>query len=330
METTVTTGLLPNSELLFSLLVESIVDAFILFVVAIVAIRLLKIEEASLRSRFMLLPLVVPVLLGAAFHWFVELIGPISPPKLAEYLLYDLATSLTWVEPAVVIVFGLAILLNGWQVLQEVATPFLLGWRWSRQIPAEDSIENRCQQLLDRLWTSETTLQRPRLIFSRIPGVHAVSSLGRWPCYIIVQPGLVQALDDEELEAVLAHEVAHLRQIHSPLNFVARLCRGLMWFNPAAYLAYRRFVDYQEEAADDGAVALTHNPLALASGMIKGLRFPQGQAPAVGIALWGRGQGLERRIHRLINYHPSTRTPRHSLSLLGLALASALLFAMLW
>lgn len=317
-------GLLPDSELLFSLLVEGVGESLLLYLLVIATFRVLRIEDAALRSRFMLLPLVVPVLLGTIFHWLVAPIGAPSSLKPVEGLLHNLVAPPTWTEPALVVIFGLAVLLAGWQVLQGLAMRILLEWRWTQRDEDEASTCSRALASLVRMTDQEGW---PRLLCRRAPGVHAVGYLRP---YLLVQPALIQSLDGEELEATLAHELSHVRQGHGPLAFVARLCKNLMWFNPAAHLAYRRFLDYQEEAADDGAVALTNNPLALAAGLVTGLRFQQGQAPAVGAALWGGGQGLEQRILRLINYHPPTRVHHHDTLFLVLALASTVLFALIW
>jgi heat shock protein HtpX len=102
---------------------------------------------------------------------------------------------------------------------------------------------------------------------------------------IVLSRGLVESLEDRELEAVLAHEVAHvanrdaavLTALAAP-GSVARTATGRYGFNPvleplamltnavsraaAAFVARGR-----EYAADDAAVAITGDPAGLASAL---------------------------------------------------------------
>lgn len=301
-------GVLPDPKLLVSLLIEIVAESLILYLFARVAFRFFGVEDAQMRSRFMLLPLVVPIGLGL-FHWWGRPLAVQSSYfKPMEDLLHDLAAPLVGIGPGVAVVIGIGFLFGGWQLVQGLVAVIVAQGRWRHGGRGDDSVRRRCQAVMDRLSAGHPSSHQPQILCSTLPGVHVVA----FPRpYVAVRPALVRCLDDEELEAVLAHELAHLRLSHGPLAFLARFCRNLMWFNPAAHLAHRRFCEYQEEAADDGAVALTRNPLALAASLVKGLRFRQGWAPAAGSALWGRGLPLERRILRLVHYQLPERTRQH-------------------
>ncbi len=323
-----TANVVPNADLLSSFLIESVVDSLILYLSALLAFRFLKIGDASLRGRFMLLPLVTPVLLGAAFHWLVQPTEALVLFKPADGIIHYLASPLRGIGDGVLIIYGAAVILGGWRLLQGLTAPLLLEWRWHHPRRGDDSFRSRCQQVLESLST-RTTWRKCRVVFSRTGGFYALA----FPCspvYVVVQPALARLLDHEELRAVLAHEEAHVRQEHSLLSFMAGLCVSLMWFNPVAHLAYQRFLQYQEEAADDGAVALSGNPRALAASLVKGWRFRHGQSLAIETALLGGGQGLERRILRLVHYHAPTRIPHHDTVFLVLTLTTTLLFALAW
>ncbi|MFP8953914.1 M48 family metallopeptidase [Natrialbaceae archaeon A-arb3/5] len=123
-----------------------------------------------------------------------------------------------------------------------------------------------------------------RLAESRSP---AALTVGYRPSSstIVLSSGLVDALDERELEAVLAHEVAHIANRDAAVltalaapGAVARVTTGRYGFNPilepiamltsAVSRAYVAFVARgREYAADDGAVAITGEPAALASAL---------------------------------------------------------------
>ncbi|WP_226005417.1 M48 family metallopeptidase [Natrinema salinisoli] len=102
---------------------------------------------------------------------------------------------------------------------------------------------------------------------------------------IVVSRGLIETLDDPELEAVLAHEVAHIANRDAAvMTFLAvpaasasatvdRHVANPVLAVPAAvaYAVSRWCValvsSYREYVADDGAVAITGDPAALASAL---------------------------------------------------------------
>lgn len=97
------------------------------------------------------------------------------------------------------------------------------------------------------------------------------SSTGRNPA-IFISTGIVKALSKEQLLAVIAHEIAHIRRNKKPFLIGAFLFRVAMFFNPAVLLEFRRLVQEEEKICDDIAVHLTHDSAAL-SGALKKLYY---------------------------------------------------------
>ncbi|MEW6243749.1 MAG: M56 family metallopeptidase [Bacillota bacterium] len=85
---------------------------------------------------------------------------------------------------------------------------------------------------------------------------------------IYLSRGLVEILDDQELQAVLAHEAAHIAGGDNALNLVL-LFRELAFFSPFAHLAYAAFSQAKEEAADALAASRTGLQDALASAIVR-------------------------------------------------------------
>lgn len=76
-------------------------------------------------------------------------------------------------------------------------------------------------------------------------------------------------LDDEELEAVLAHELAHLKRRDLAMALFATWMRDAFFFLPACRKLWESVLDEREVEADRLAVGLTGRPLALASALLK-------------------------------------------------------------
>ena len=102
---------------------------------------------------------------------------------------------------------------------------------------------------------------------------------------LILSRGLIEMLEDDELEAVIAHELSHivnrdaavLTALSAP-GAVARLARSRYGYNPVieplamlVRIISRWYVALvsrgREYAADDGAVAITGDPASLASAL---------------------------------------------------------------
>jgi Zn-dependent protease with chaperone function len=108
----------------------------------------------------------------------------------------------------------------------------------------------------------------PRLLV--LPGRDGQAmAMGFRRATIVVSEALPEVLDDEEMEAVVAHEVAHLANRDAQLVAVAGFLRDIMAWNPIAHLAFRRLARDRELEADERAAAITGKPLALASGLLK-------------------------------------------------------------
>ena len=86
---------------------------------------------------------------------------------------------------------------------------------------------------------------------------------------VAVDPDLVAALDDRELEGLIAHELAHLRRRDPLMWGLVGEFRDLTFFLGPVQLASRWLHREQEESADEAAVATTHRPGALASSILK-------------------------------------------------------------
>jgi len=111
-------------------------------------------------------------------------------------------------------------------------------------------------------------IRKPLVIVTKDRFARAFTMGWRSPV-IVVSEGLLNNLDEEELETVLAHEIGHIIRADSPLTLLTVFLRDLMFFNPLCFWIFRDFTHEKEKASDDFAVKLTGKPMAFAQALIK-------------------------------------------------------------
>jgi Peptidase family M48 len=137
----------------------------------------------------------------------------------------------------------------------------------------------------------------------RDPGLLvAATRLGRRR--ILVSDGALRAMDPQELEASLAHEIGHLQRRHRPILLAGSVLAAVARVLPGTRAARRELHFHLERDADEYAVARTSDPLALASAICKAAAT----APRGLIALRGRGHA-RLRLGYLVDGKPGRAGP---------------------
>ncbi len=123
---------------------------------------------------------------------------------------------------------------------------------------------------------------------------------------IVISDALAVLLEQDEMEAVLAHELAHVKAHDSNISILFSVYRKVLFFDPVLRAIEARFHREREFAADEVSAFFTRKPLSLASALLKisqhqgvGLRSPAA-VPVVGLGWHRREPELKERILRLI------------------------------
>ena len=139
------------------------------------------------------------------------------------------------------------------------------------------------------------------------PAAYCVA--GRCPT-VVVTTGAVAALAPGQLDAVLAHERAHLAGHHHALKAAARIGRQVLPFLPLLREAEVQVARLAELHADDTATR-TADPRELATALVA-LATPAHATPAPALA--AAATDAVQRIHRLLGpAEPLSRRRRHLL-----------------
>lgn len=158
----------------------------------------------------------------------------------------------------------------------------------------------------------------PRALVARGPLVGAAVVGVRRPL-LLLDARLLVELDADELEGVVAHELAHIARRDTVLAWAVAAVRDLAFFVPGAGWAVRALHREREAAADLDAVAVTGRPAALASGLLHGVELARGAGPVPhGCAALVERGGVVDRVHLLLREEqPTARDHRVELGLVA-------------
>ena len=136
---------------------------------------------------------------------------------------------------------------------------------------------------------------------------------------ILIPQSLAENFSDEQLRAVLLHELIHLRRRDVWVNFFQALLQIFYWWHPLVWVANARIRHVREEAVDDAVMlALCDEAEAYAPTLLEVAKLALNR-PLVSLGLVGimeSRHALRQRIERLVDF----RAPRHA----GLTLVSLL------
>ena len=85
---------------------------------------------------------------------------------------------------------------------------------------------------------------------------------------ILLPLTLTSGLSPEQMESVLAHELAHLRRCDHLVNLLQRVIESLLFFHPALWWVSHRIRDEREHCCDDLVVACGAMPLDYAKSLL--------------------------------------------------------------
>lgn len=134
---------------------------------------------------------------------------------------------------------------------------------------------------------------------------------------ICLSSRMIDLLDDNELEAVILHEAAHVYKRDNIWVLLITFIKDSLTFIPLSKLIYRLFRREKEYEADDFAVMRNADSLGLASAIIKISKFTNNTRVPYGALAFSENKLIEDRVKRLLSgsHRPSIYPKKLALSL---------------
>lgn len=124
-------------------------------------------------------------------------------------------------------------------------------------------------------------------------------TLGYLKPIILVPSGLLLQLSAADLEAVLAHELAHIRRRDYLVNLLQHIVETIYCFNPAVWWVSSLIRNEREHCCDDMAIAHTGDKRNYLNALVNCQEYYL-SVPAYALSFAGRRQQLTERVRRLI------------------------------
>ncbi|MCH8120817.1 MAG: M48 family metalloprotease [Planctomycetes bacterium] len=223
----------------------------------------------------------------------LESVAPISADSWKQRTIETLEPALPYIVSGWLLgVFGLSIWhLGGWAQLQRLRR------RMVKQV--NDTLGSKLKVLAERLRVKQT-VQLMESALVQIPTV-----VGWLRPVILLPASALTGLSAEQLEAILAHELAHIRRYDYLVNILQTIVEILGFYHPAVWWISHKIRAERENCCDDLAVSISGDRVCYARALtsMEEIRAGRGQ-----LAVAASGGNLFRRICRLLGKDSGDKT----------------------
>ncbi|OAV43766.1 ankyrin repeat domain-containing protein [Lewinella sp. 4G2] len=128
-----------------------------------------------------------------------------------------------------------------------------------------------------------------------------------WLRPVVLFPAtLLEQLNEPELRAIIAHELAHVKRHDFHVNLAQTLFCILFFYHPAVWWMSARIEEEREHCCDDLAIEVTGERVGYARTLVQ--LNEQARGPELAMALGGHGKGFKSRVTRLLSGYLGTGT----------------------
>jgi bla regulator protein blaR1 len=168
--------------------------------------------------------------------------------------------------------------------------------------------------------------KRVQLLQSGIARMPSV--IGYFKPVILFPAGMLASLPPDEVEAILIHELAHIRRKDFLVNVMQHIIEIIFFFNPAVRWVSSLIRSERENCCDDIAVSQTDNKRNYIKALIAFQGFDLRLAPPLSNAFAGEKNHLMNRVKRIIyNNNKTLNNMEKKFLAAGMIITSVFIFA---
>lgn len=259
-------------------------QATLLLIVLIVALILLR--NFSSQVRYMAAYATLLLILGTSivtgiktYHYAVEKqalkervitspdgmteeIKALLAPAVDSTLEKPSKSHLKWMNLKVIIQSNFPLVFTLWLIgilffLLRMAGGMVYLQRLSKRqlVPFEPAWQQKADALINSLAVSKP-VQVCQSYLAKVPMV-----IGHLKPVVLIPVSIFTGLSDKEIEAIIAHELAHIKRNDYLFNILQAIIETLFFFHPAVWIVSRIIRDEREHSCDDMAITATGDKL---------------------------------------------------------------------
>ncbi|MEX6687427.1 M56 family metallopeptidase [Danxiaibacter flavus] len=210
---------------------------------------------------------------------------------------------------------------------------FVLGFRWIRSYRYTLEIKKNGLMGIDDIWSdfvndmvTHLNIKNKVSIFASTI-VNSPLTIGFWKPVILIPIASVNHLTVQQLEAVILHELAHIRRMDYLLNIVLSIIEISLFFNPFTQLISRFIKKEREHSCDDWVLQFKYNPAMYAEALLQ-LAYLNTSRSTLAMPAKGNKGDLLSRVKRMLNQKEQTFTYRHQI--VAFVLMTSILSSIAW
>jgi len=174
--------------------------------------------------------------------------------------------------------------------------------------------------------TSKLNLRR-KISFYLSANVNVPLVIGYFKPVVLFPIALTTQLDMNQVEAILIHELSHIRRNDYLLNLIKTGIETVLFFNPFIWLSGRYINIEREHACDDLVLKFTGTPVTYAHALLKLEILKDKTTPALSMAATGSNQHLYQRIKRITDMKTNYMNAKQQLFAITLTVATVISLA---
>lgn len=179
---------------------------------------------------------------------------------------------------------------------------FAAGWVYTERL------RNQSQTISGKEWRTRFGLLAARLNvsvaveFRENARVLTPMVIGAFKPVILLPVGLLAGFPVSQIEAIIAHELAHIRRNDYLINMIQSVIEVFYFFHPALWWLSEKVRTEREHCCDDIALAICEDKMTLAHALVKVAEWQS--APALAMAFASKKPLLLQRVRRVLGLTP--------------------------
>jgi len=176
-------------------------------------------------------------------------------------------------------------------------------------------LHHKKHSAVDPKWVEFIKLQQEKIKISRpvqlLSSIHIDMPMtyGILKPVILVPSALLLHLNPAQLEAIITHELAHIKRHDYLINILQSVLEVIFFFHPVFWWINKEIKEQRENACDEMAVQMDISPKDLAHGLANVLNQAQQHVPDMAMAAAKRNTPTLDRIKRIMGVKTSPSQP---------------------